>query len=481
MKKLNERYAEIVRARFEENVKSGNAAVEFMRNSTAIYRGEPVACLYLPKIFSRDAYEFLREAARQICEILDKVIARYLHDSNYRALFPFSRELEELILSEAGYSRLLPIARLDIFFNEDDFSFQFCEFNADGASAMNEDREINNAIRVSDAFHEMCKEYDLQSFEFFDSWVREFAEIFSEYNAKKFPCETNAPRAENSDCSALSSESHANENCDAKKFPRVAIVDFMENATPNEFLQFQKAFEKAGFEAVIAEIRDLKFSNGELQTPDGKKIDAVYRRAVTCDIMRNKADIQPFLQAARENAACIIGHFRTQIIHNKSVFKILRAPETFEFLTRNEQEFLLRHIPETFSLTREIISQKNILKNKNEWIIKPEDLYGSRGVFAGVDHDDDAWEKAVNDCADSNYLLQKFCTPYKTENLDFNGSARPNFIFYNNITGLFVYNGKFSGIYSRAGLTGTISTYKRGLTLASMLGVPSTSATRNQK
>jgi glutathionylspermidine synthase len=436
MKKLNEKYAEIIRARFEENVISGNAAVKYMESSTAIYHGEPVVCLYMPKIFPREAYEFLQEAARQICVILNKVIARYLEDKSYRKLFPFTPELEELILCEAGYPCLLPIARLDIFFNEEDFSFKFCEFNADGASAMNENREITIAASRSDAFIEMNKLCKLQGFELFDSWVREFAEIYSKYGKKT-------------------------EN------PRIAIVDFMENATLNEFEEFRKAFQKAGYATEIAEIRSLKYVNGNLQTPDGKKIDAIYRRAVTCDIMHHKDEIQPFLQAVRDNAVCLIGHFRTQIIHNKSVFKILRMPETFEFLTQTEREYVLRHIPETFSLTKELIAKIDILQNKNKWLIKPEDLYGSRGVYAGADTDIAAWKNTVNELADTGYLLQEFCPPYKSENLDFNETQRPGFKMYNNITGMFVYNGKLQGLYSRAGLTGIISSGTRGLTLAS--------------
>jgi len=238
----------------------------------------------------------------------------------------------------------------------------------------------------------------------------------------------------------------------------------MENATPNEFIEFQKAFRKAGYETEIAEIRELKYSDGTLKTPDGKKIDAIYRRAVTCDIMRNTHYIQPFLQAVREGAVCLIGHFRTQIIHNKAVFKILRAPETQKFLTEREREYVKRHIPETFTLTKE--NAFGTLKNKDEWIIKPEDLYGARGVFAGADMDAAAWKKAVTEAADTGYLLQRYCPPYKSENIDFNNGGE--FKMYNNIMGMFIYNGKLQGLYSRAGLLGTISAGTRGLTLASL-------------
>jgi len=500
MKELNEKYAQIVQNRLEENLISGRKAQEYMENSTAIYRGEPVACLYMPKVFSQEAWEFLQKAAADICEILDKVTARYLIDAEYRKLFGFEKELEELILADAGYSRLLPIARLDIFFDENDFSFKFCEFNADGASAMNEDREINTAIANSDAMQQFSQEYNVRRFEFFDSWVQEFLNNYAEFSSGKKL--SGSPYAKDSlaDSGVLDGVGGtSNDSC-----PRVAIADFMDNATPNEFIEFQKAFRKAGVECEIVEIRDFKYVDGHLQTPDGKKIDAIYRRAVTCDIMARKSDVQPFLQATRDGAVCVIGHFRTQVIHNKITYKILRMPETLAFLTPYEREYVLRHIPETYSLvSNKFVAKCDVLQNKNDWVIKPEDLYGSRGVYVGEDCTDEEWAEAVENATDTGYLLQRFCPPYKSLNLDFsekigntaecnvaecnankndenvdsgkashNTEARPNFKIYNNITGLFVYNGKLQGIYSRAGLAASISPFKRGLTLASVVAQP---------
>ena len=438
MKSQNEYYADIVRDRYEENAKSAKAATEYMKNSTAIYKGEAIPFLYMPKLFSKQAWDHLKGAANTICIILDKVMHRYYKDSSYRKLFPFSPELEELILLEAGYPRMLPISRLDIFFNEEDFSFKFCEFNADGASAMNEDRELNIALSTSDAMMEFKKKYEVTSFNLFDSWAKEFIEIYGTYENK----------VEN---------------------PKVVITDFMDRGSPNEFIEFKKAFQRAGLDADIFEIRDFAIKNGELIAPDGKKIDAVYRRAVTRDIMERKNEVGAFLQAAHDNTVCIIGHFRTQIIHTKSIFAILRMPETFEFLTPEEREYVLLHVPETIKLKSGGFDFEDVIKNKDLWLIKPEDYYASKGVYAGIDMDTGAWRGVVAQAMDTPYLLQRYCTPFQSVNLDFNDNPRPDFELYNNITGMFVYNGKLTGLYSRAGKMGTISALASGRTLASMV------------
>ena len=438
MMDLNRKYEQIVRDRFKENIKSGAEAVEFIKNSTAIYKGEPVPCLYMPKIFSEDAHRFLEKSAETIYGVLEKVIKRYLNEPKYRTLFPFPKQLEELILSEAGYPCLLPIARIDIFLNEEDLSFKFCEFNADGSSAMNEDRELNRALANADAMKVMKEEYDFAVFEFFDSWVKVFMDIYGTY----------VNRVEK---------------------PSILITDFIKGDVSTEFVEFENAFTRAGIDACIADVRSLRYENGILMTRERKRIHAIYRRAVTRDVMDNFESVEPFVKAITEGAVCSIGHFRTQIIHNKTIFKILHQKETLEFLTEEEREYVKRHVPETYVLEEGCFDLGEVLQNKDKWLIKPEDLYASRGVWAGVDTKQSEWEDAVRQSTGTGYLLQEYVTPYKSPNLDFNKSATPDFEFFKNITGMFVYGGKLAGFYSRGGPRGVISGLTGGLTMASVV------------
>ena len=72
------------------------------------------------------------------------VIEEYLDNPDYRAMFGFPAELEEMILRRPAYRTLLPVCRLDIFLNEETGDFRFCEFNADGSSAMKPTTRTDN-------------------------------------------------------------------------------------------------------------------------------------------------------------------------------------------------------------------------------------------------------------------------------------------------------------------------------------------------
>lgn len=124
------------------DVAGRRAAYDYMQSSTAIVHHRVVACSFIPRLFNRKTYDTMKETAGTAHRILVKVIERYLADPEYRRAFDFDPRLEELILLPRGYDSVLPFARVDTFLDEDDYRVKFCEFNADGSSGMNENREI---------------------------------------------------------------------------------------------------------------------------------------------------------------------------------------------------------------------------------------------------------------------------------------------------------------------------------------------------
>ncbi len=435
----NSYYKGLVDSDIKASVKDAKKAQERMIKSTAYSHGILVHTLYLPKIFTKEMYVVFKYAADMMYSILDKVIREYESNPKYRQLFGFEKRLEELILRPRTYSCSLPIARIDIFFNEDDFSFKFCEFNADGASAMNEDRELYNVISKTKAFKQFSESFEIKQNELFQSWVNEFLKIYSETKS-------------------------------AKKNPHIAIVDFLNNEVNNEFEEFKRVFNKNKCTCEICEITKLKYENGVLYSENGNKIDAIYRRAVTCDIMENYNNVIPFINAVKDNSVILIGDFRTQVIHNKLVFKILHDDMTKKILTHDENTFVSEHIPFTTNLTEQALKRFDVLSNKNNWVIKPEDSYASKGVHAGVEFSNEGeWCKTVKENTDNHYLLQEYCTPYELPNIDLLYDSNAQYINYSNITGLFVYNGNLWGVYSRIAKNSIISTQYSEMSLPTII------------
>lgn len=425
MKVIRDAYKTYIEEHLEESRKSALEVKDYLEHSSVAYHGRCVHTLHIPKIFTEEVVKDYERIVHTTYGIFCKVIREYLDNPDYRTLFPFSKELEELILVPNLYDSLLPIARFDIFYNEEDGSFKYCEINTDGTSAMNEDYVLNEALSLNNAHQHMKEKYSFRQYELFDTWVETFLNLYQTYEKKK-------------------------------EKPYIAIVDFLEHCSITEFEEFQRRFEKAGYACELCEITEMKYENHVLYSPTGHPVDLIYRRAVTTDVMEHYSEVQDFVNAVKNQDVCIMGSFCTQIIHNKWLFKILREEPTLSLLTKEEQEFVEAHIPYTNLMDDKCCKREDITEDKDRWIIKPLDSYASRGVFAGTDYTKEEWREIVERHFNSGYIYQEYCPPYRTDNIYLSDPAS-DFIPYTNMSGLFVYNGEFAGIYSRLSDGGIIS------------------------
>lgn len=420
MSKNNE-IIDYIKNNFEESRRSGMRVREHLLQSPVAFHGRCVQTLHAPKIYSREDIEVFRNLCGEFYTIFDKIIKHYFESAEYRKLFPFSREEEELILTDTGYATSIPVMRMDIFYDEKTKDFKFCELNTDGTSAMVEDFELAKAFGLNNIPSELVG--DVSCFELFDTFVATVGRIYDGFANKK-------------------------------RNPHVVIADYLDKAYLPEFREFVKRFKKYGYPAKICDIRELKYTDGVLYDKDGERVDIIYRRAVTVDIMNNLADSTDFIRAYKDGSVCVLGGIKTQIIHHKALFYILRNEQTRKILTERENELIERHIPHTQRLDEADISK--IKQNRTSYIIKPCDSYASKGVYAGVDYTDKEWSELVEENMSGDYIVQEYCTPYKTENI-YMADGEPKFKMYSNLTGLYVYGGVFCGVYSRLSDGGIIS------------------------
>lgn len=442
--RYSKEYLDIIENDLEKNTVSAKKQVDDILHSTARYHGIYVRTCYMPKIFSENEYASFGELIKTIYAIFDKVIKHYYDDADYRSLFGFDEKLEKLILRCKNKSRLIPMARIDLFYNEETGDFKFCEFNTDGSSAMNEDRELNNILEKTHAYKEYMNRYAkssddvvLRRLELFDTWIDEILSMYRE-------------------------DTNGKENV-----PNVAIVDFTSSASLEEFEEFEKRFAQRGINVEICDITSLTYDGNNLISPNGMVIDAVYRRAVTSDIMAHYDEVRPFIDAVVDGNVLLYGDFFTQIAHNKILYKVLYDERTFNILSEEEKAYIRAHVPKTYRASD--VDKEELLSNKDGWILKPEDLYGSRGLFSGTELSNEQWEDAILNKVDfETYVAQEFCQPYCTENYEVIDGELKKGMYYN-LTGLYIYNGKLAGIYSRLSHDRIISTQYNEMSVATRI------------
>ena len=152
---LDREYLAAIAAEPQRSEREYRELVEYMRGSTAIHHGEYVRTCLMPKIFTESTFARIVSDMGVLYGIFRKVVDAYFADPSYRALFGFDSRTEELILRSHHTESMLPMARIDFFYNEETGDYKFCEFNTDGSSAMNEDRELHNAQRLSTVYRDL--------------------------------------------------------------------------------------------------------------------------------------------------------------------------------------------------------------------------------------------------------------------------------------------------------------------------------------
>lgn len=376
--------------------------------------------LQIPKFFTQEDKAEFENLCSTFYTIFEKTIQAYKGDPKVRRLFRFSPILENMILRDPGYSTAIPMLRIDIFYNEETGTWQVCEFNTDGTSAMFENDMMYGFLPLNNAWNALQPETEYM--ELTQKWADAFLSVWEESGQEGQPS--------------------------------IVITDFLENAYMPELEAFVQVFRDRGLVCELEDIRNLDYDGMHLLSArTGTRYTMVYRRAVTGDIIQNYHDVIPFMAAISNGAALLVGDFQTQLIHSKMISEALQSAVLRAYFTREEILFLDTHMPATFDLKGPGVER--VLHNKDQWIIKPKESYGAKGVWAGVDVPARLWDKLVRDFADTQYIAQTYIPHYRSDNVDLleAGEFRP----YANMTGLYVYNGKFAGVYSRLADAGIIS------------------------
>lgn len=412
---VTKEYINLIKENPDKYYKDYIKTVEKVKNSNAKYKGKPIPFLYQPMFFTEEDIETFNRIGRTLMSIANKVTKKYLESSEYRKKFKYPKLLEELILTDPGYDTNIPIGRFDLFYGGEDI-FKFIEVNTDGTSGMNEDNIFSNILLETESMKIMKEKYNISYFELIDSWVDESLKTYSKFNKKVDK-------------------------------PNIAIVDFTETGITAEFETFKKAYIKKGYNAVIADPRDLKYKDGKLYYED-MRIDLIYRRIVTVEFIEKAEEISDLIEAYKDGVVCVIGSLRSQIMHNKIIFKILHDKETLSFLSEEERQLVKNHIPITEEFGGDERIFEKVLENKDKYIIKPMDSYASQGVNAGKDFSYEEWKEVLTNCWNRDYLFQEFIDPYIRPFVQFENGELKVRDFKLNI-GIYMYNQKFAGIYTR--------------------------------
>ena len=170
----------------------------------------------------------------------------------------------------------------------------------------------------------------------------------------------------------------------------------------------------SGLPAIICAPDELEYERGQLRR-GAFRIDLVYKRVIYNEFLARYDETHPLLRAYRDRAVCLINPFRCKLAHKKASFEFLTDEAYQGWFTPKERRVIAACIP----WTRRVLERKTryrgheydlleLLRRQREtFILKPNDDYGGRGVVFGKHLSAAAWEAALAEALRGEFVAQE--------------------------------------------------------------------------
>jgi uncharacterized circularly permuted ATP-grasp superfamily protein len=173
-------------------------------------------------------------------------------------------------------------------------------------------------------------------------------------------------------------------------------------------------FIARGHDTVITDPTDLAYDGNSLSV-DGFRIDILYKRVVIHEFLNRFDQEHPLIRAYKDGKVCMANSFRSKLVHKKSGFAILSDPTYHHLFEASELELIRKHVPWTRLVRPTVTTFRGtewdlislISKHREEFVLKPNDDYGGRGVLLGWEMNAEDWQAAVRNAVEKPYVVQK--------------------------------------------------------------------------
>ena len=341
----------------------------------------PLSTVLRPRFIHPGQYRALQVAIHAVMPAFQKIHKAAMADAGFRAQFRLNGWEEELIQVDPGFDTPSPTSRMDTFFDEEG-TLWLCEYNAETPAAIAYTDVMTEVYYGLPVMREFSKHYEMRPLFGRHLMLHTLIDFYRQWGGRERPC--------------------------------IAILDWKEVPTYSEFILFHDYFESQGYDCVIADPREVTYENGRL-VADGKQIHLIYKRVLISELVERGGLDHPVVRAVRDHAVCMVNPFRSKILHKKASLAVLSDETNAHFFTADERAAIERYLPWTRLLEeRQTVYEGKrvdllpfLAKNKDEFVIKPNDEYGGKGVVLGWETTSDEWEAVLKTALIEPSIVQK--------------------------------------------------------------------------
>jgi hypothetical protein len=359
------------------------AQLEQQQLARGLYFGDrPICTVLRPRFLTAEQLSFLQTQTRILCSAFHRAQKAAEEDPEFRRQFGLSEQEELLFRYDPGFRCAYPTSRLDAFFVSET-ELRFTEYNTEtpaGAAYCEALGDVMLALPIMGAFLE---HYYVQPLPVKHTILQVLVDAHRQW------CGTNAK-------------------------PRIAILDWREVPTYNEFVLFYDYFRSHGLECIIADPREVEYADGHLRAGDFK-ISLIYKRVLISELLERGGLEHPVIRAVRDGAVCMVNSFRCKPLYKKASFAVMTDERNAHLFDEAQRRAIDAHLPWTRRVEERRTQYRGntveltsfIAEQRTNLVLKPNDDYGGRGVVLGWTVDQSAWETALQNALREDYVVQE--------------------------------------------------------------------------
>jgi hypothetical protein len=351
-----------------------------MRANGLLYGDRPIGVALRPHLLEPRQFEAATALAELIASALEKIAAAAVQSPALMTQLGLTEAEQKLAMVDPGFPGAAVTSRLDGFIHGEEI--KFVEYNAENPSSLSDQEGLNRVLFELPAMSILAQRYHLQQFSPVERLLATLLATYREWNGRGTP--------------------------------NIAIVDWNNLPTANEFVLLRDHFAAHGVRTIICSPDELKYDGGRLRC-GAFDVDLVYKRVIIHEFLARYDETHPLVRAYRNHDVCLVNPFRCKIVHKKASFELLTGERYQNWFTAKERAAVARSIPWTRRMSDRQTTYNGhrvelvdfVGQNRARLVLKPNDDYGGHGVYFGPRLDERAWDSAITTALSSDYVVQE--------------------------------------------------------------------------
>lgn len=349
-----------------------------------LFGDKPIPLILAPIVLSNRRWQDLCQKMADLNTLLTR-LEPVLHEKHWLDWLGFRPEEQMWIQIPSQVKPGLTISRVDGFLSENPqtpLDYKIVELNIDSPGGGAFLDAASDVVKKSSLWQEFARQVPGKTIEFSEALYNHLETVWHSFLADH--PQLSAPGGR----------------------PRIAIVDWITVSTHREFELLAQGLKAKGFDAFVADPRELQFSKGRLRDYDGQPIDLVYRRVLVEDMLRDPLGSQALIEACKTGSTCVVNSFASKPLTVKSLLALLHDPMGRELLSPNETQLVDELIPLTLRLTQDNLNR--VRAEQERFVLKPADGWGAQGLYLGWRCTKAEWAEHLRRChAVGGYVAQE--------------------------------------------------------------------------